>query len=196
MFEKISEPMKVRMHELEEIDRRDRTDGTERFNRLRQIPPETGKFLALLASNCPEGDFVEIGTSAGYSALWIQLGLNSGNLKLKTFEISPAKAALARETFRQAGVEGRIELIEGDFFSSHDRIGPISFCFIDCEKDLYERFFDFVSAKMVRGGFIVADNAIDHYDAIKPMMDKASQDDRFDCVMVPIGKGEFVCRRK
>lgn len=73
MFNTISDPIQQRMRYLEAADARDRTDGTPRMERLRQIPPETGHFLALLAVVAPAGEFIEIGTSAGYSALWITL---------------------------------------------------------------------------------------------------------------------------
>ena len=62
-----------RMAELERTDSRDRTDGTPRMKRLRQIPPEVGKFIAILAATAPAGQWVEIGTSAGYSTLWLAL---------------------------------------------------------------------------------------------------------------------------
>ncbi|MHC1782243.1 MAG: hypothetical protein AB9891_05685 [Anaerolineaceae bacterium] len=78
MFHTIRQPILDRMKVLEEQDSRDRQDGTDRLKRLRQIPPETGKFLALLAAGAPEGEFVEIGTSAGYSALWIALACEQG----------------------------------------------------------------------------------------------------------------------
>ncbi|MBI5839911.1 MAG: hypothetical protein HZB19_07390 [Chloroflexi bacterium] len=54
---------------MEQRDAQDRDDGTPRMQRLRQIPPETGKFIAMLAASTPEGTVVEIGTSAGYSTL-------------------------------------------------------------------------------------------------------------------------------
>lgn len=69
MFNEIPEKILSRMRELEEIDRRDRGDGTPRLQRLRQIPPETGRFIAVLAAAAPDGDCIEIGTSAGYSTL-------------------------------------------------------------------------------------------------------------------------------
>jgi caffeoyl-CoA O-methyltransferase len=197
MFTEISSTMKERMQLLEQVDARDRTDGTERAKRLKQVTPETGKFLALLAANCPDGgDFIEIGTSAGYSSLWISLALQQRGTTLKTFEILPEKAAMAKETFRIAGVADRIELIEGDFLEKGNSLRKIAFCFLDCEKDIYERCFDIVSSKLVRGGLLVADNAISHHEALKPMREKAQSDDRFDCLTVPIGNGEFVCRRK
>jgi caffeoyl-CoA O-methyltransferase len=196
MFKAISPAMQERMNYLEEIDKRDRIDGTERLKRLRQIPPETGKFLALLAANCPKGEFVEIGTSAGYSSLWISLALNCREEKLMTFEILQEKVKLAMETFAVSNVSDKIQLIEGDFLRKHESINGIAFCFLDCEKDLYEKCFDIISDKLVKGGMLVADNAINHYEHIKGMMNKAEKDDRFDCLTVPIGKGEFICRRK
>ncbi len=66
MFTEITTVMSERMAFLEAIDKKDRNDGTPRMQRLRQIPPETGKFLSIIASNCPLGQLIEIGTSAGY----------------------------------------------------------------------------------------------------------------------------------
>ncbi len=48
---------------------------------------------------------------------------------------------------------------------------------------------------MVRGGLLVADNAINHYDTLKPMIEKALSDKRVDALIVPIGKGELLCRK-
>ena len=77
MFDNISGAMKDRMHYLESIDRRDRQDETPRTERLCQISPETGQFIALLAAGTPEGTWMEIGTSAGYSTLWLSLACKS-----------------------------------------------------------------------------------------------------------------------
>ncbi len=73
MLHNIPEPVKNRMKYLENIDTEDRVDGTPRMERLRQIPPETGKFLSILAASAPNGEFLEIGTSGGYSTMWIGL---------------------------------------------------------------------------------------------------------------------------
>ena len=195
MFHAISTKLLQRMDYLEKIDQKDRNDGTPRMQRLRQIPPETGKFIALIASNCPDGELIEIGTSAGYSTMWLSLAAKERNIKIKTFEILPEKIKLAKETFRIAGIEKYVELIEGDFLEEGKKITNIAFCFLDAEKEIYEKCFDVVSPNLVKNGFIVADNAINHYDKIKPMIDKAENDIRFDCLTVPIGKGEFLCRK-
>ncbi|MGB5058785.1 MAG: hypothetical protein WBO48_08825, partial [Candidatus Promineifilaceae bacterium] len=61
MFHPIPDPILARMRELEKIDGRDRADGTPHLARLRQIPPDTGRFLALLAASAPAGQVMEIG---------------------------------------------------------------------------------------------------------------------------------------
>ncbi|KIO76588.1 methyltransferase [Pedobacter lusitanus] len=196
MFNEISVILKERMEYLEKIDLADRTDGTPRNKRLRQISADTGKFLSLLSVNLPEGEIIEIGTSAGYSTLWLAFAARETGRKIKTFEIDPDKVLLAKETFRIAGLEDYIELIHGDFFDYSAQLGQIAFCFLDAEKEIYERCFTEIAHKIVVNGLIVADNAIDQYEGVKPMINTATDDNRFDCLIVPIGNGEFICRRK
>lgn len=195
MFHNIPELVKKRMRFLENIDSRDREDGTPRMQRLRQIPPETGKFLSLLAVSAPKGEFIEIGTSAGYSSLWIALACQIHGVKLKTHEILESKIKLAKETIKFTKMEEIIEIIEGDVRQFLKNYKNISFCFLDAEKEIYEECYDLVIPKMNCGGLLVADNAINHYETLKPMIDKALKDSRVDSMIVPIGKGELLCRK-
>jgi len=195
MFHNLSEEVRNRMQYLEEIDSRDRSDGTSRLQRLRQIPPETGKFLSILAASAPEGKYIEIGTSAGYSTLWIGLACKLIGNKLTTFEVLEDKIHLAKETFRETNMEEYIELIEGDARNYIKNYDHISFCFLDAEKEAYEDCYNLVIPNMVKGGIFIADNAINHYETLKPMIDKALADERVDALIVPIGKGELVCRK-
>ena len=195
MVNRFSQKTRERMNFLEDIDRKDRQDGTPRDQRLRQITPDTGKFLSLLLVNAPEGDIIEIGTSAAYSTLWLGTAAKEMNRKIKTFEISEQKVLLAKETIRIAELEDYVEIIPTDFFDYVSQLDKIAYCFLDAEKDLYERCFTSIADKIVFNGLIIADNAINHYEGIKPMIEKASNDIRFDCLTVPIGNGEFICRR-
>jgi caffeoyl-CoA O-methyltransferase len=195
VFKNIPKSILARMEHLEAIDRKDRTDGTEHMKRLRQIPRVTGQFIGLLAALSPRGEYVEVGTSAGYSSLWLWMALHGRGIRHKTYEILPEKAALARETFRLAGVSDDIELIEGDFLERGAPLASIGFCFVDCEKPLYEKVFRMVADRMVRGGILAADNAVSHRDAIKGMLETVEADERFDSLTVPIGQGVLVCRR-
>ncbi len=195
MFHTITAQMQARMKFLEDIDATDRQDGTERLKRLRQIPPVTGKFIALQAVNCPKGKMVEIGTSAGYSTMWLSLAAKERGDVITAFEILPEKVVLAKETFRVAEIEQYVNLVEGDAVEFLEDMDEIAFCFLDAEKEVYEECYELIKDKIVPGGLIVADNAINHYDTIKPMIDKALANTDFDSLVVPIGKGELVCRR-
>jgi predicted O-methyltransferase YrrM len=195
MFHNIPKPILDRMQYLERIDARDRQDGTPRLARLRQIPPETGRFIALLAAGAPEGEYVEIGTSAGYSALWIALACRSLGRSVTTYEVLPEKAKLAEETFRLAGVTDVVRLIHGDARQYLGKTDDIAFCFLDAEKEIYADCYELVIPKLKKGGLFVADNAINHRETLAPMLDRALNDDRVDAMIVPIGKGELVCRK-
>ncbi len=196
MFDDIPQRILERMSELERLDAGDRSDGTARLARLRQIPAETGKFIALLAAAAPAGRYLEIGTSAGYSTLWLALACRLVGRTLTTFEILGEKAELARQTFEMAGVGDVVELVHADALDRLANYSGVSFCFLDAEKELYSECYEALIPNMVSGGILIADNAINHEETLRPMLDRALADHRVDALIVPVGKGELVCRKK
>jgi caffeoyl-CoA O-methyltransferase len=196
MFHSIPDTILRRMKYLERIDARDRVDGTPHQQRMRQVPPETGKFLAIMAASTPPGNWIEVGTSAGYSTLWLALAAKETGKKITTYEISDEKAALARQTFREAGVDSLINLVEGDARHHLPDISNIAFCFLDAEKSIYADCYESVVPNLVPGGLLAADNAINHQAALQPVLDRALQDERVDALIVPIGKGVLLCRKR
>jgi caffeoyl-CoA O-methyltransferase len=196
MFHPIPDPILQRMEYLESLDARDRVDGTPHQLRMRQVPPETGKFIALMAASTPPGKWLEIGTSAGYSTLWLALAAHETGKTITTYEILDEKAALARQTFLEAGVDSLINLVEGDARDYLPDISSIAFCFLDAEKNIYADCYEFVVPNLVTGGLLLADNAINHQAALQPVLDRALQDERVDALIVPIGKGVLLCRKR
>jgi len=195
MFHDIPDRIQERMNYLRNLDAADRKDGTPLLQRLRQVPPETGKFLVLIASNVPKGQLIEIGTSGGYSTLWIILSCIKTERKIKTFEVLKEKVHLAKETFKVAQVESYVELIFGDARDYLGKTEEIAFCFLDAEKEYYKACYDLIVPKMVKGAFLIADNAISHEEDLKPMLDQAMMDKRIDSLIVPIGSGLLICRK-
>ena len=195
MFHDIPTAIEERMRYLVSVDEKDRLDGTPNESRLRQIPPETGKFIALLAATAPQGTYLEIGTSAGYSTLWLALACREVGRKLVTFEALEEKARLAEETFKAAGVEEFVELVAGDAREHLDAYKDISFCFLDAEKEVYRDCYEKTVPNLVKGGLLVADNATTHKEVLTPMLDRALSDERVDALIVPIGSGVLVCRK-
>jgi predicted O-methyltransferase YrrM len=195
MFHDIPKTIEERMRYLESLDRKDRLNEKPLLQRLRQIPPETGKFITLLAASAPEGKYLEIGASAGYSTLWLALACREVGRGLVTFEVLEEKARLAKETFQTAQVEDVVELITGDARDYLQNYPGVSFCFLDAEKEVYLDCYEQVVPNMVSGGLLVADNVISHKDQLKTMIDGALNDRRVDALVVPIGRGELVCRK-
>ena len=195
MFHKIPPEMRQRMQELEQIDAQDRRDGTARLDRLRQIPPETGRFVALMAASAPEGRYVEIGASAAYSTMWIALACRRLGRRLTSFEILEKKVVLARETLSRTRLDDVVDLVHGDALDYLGTMEGIAFCFLDAEKEIYEAAYDFVMERLVSGGILLADNAINHAATLQPMLDKALADSRADAMIVPVGKGVLLARK-
>lgn len=196
LFTDIPKPILERMHFLEERDQRDRKDGTPNLKRLRQVPPETGMLLALLASAAPKGQMIEIGTSGGYSALWLSLAAKERSDKLVTFELLPEKAELARETFEKAQVSDQVNFVHGDARSHLKEYEEIAFCFLDAEKEMYSEFYELVVPHLVTGGILVADNVISHKEDLDDFVNKARKHKNVDALVLPVGKGLLVCSKR
>lgn len=195
MFHNIPKQIEERMHYLEALDKKERAAGKPMLERLRQIPPDTGKFIALLAATAPEGTYLEIGTSGGFSTLWLALACRQVGRKLVTFEVLEQKVKLATETLKRAGVEDIVELVPGDAREHLAHYQNVSFCFLDAEKEHYLDCYEKLIPRMVTGGLLVADNVISHKDQLKAMVDRALNDHRMDALIVPIDRGELVCRK-
>lgn len=195
MFDQIPEKIRKQMKRLEQIDARDRIDGTTRMKRLRQIPPETGRFIAMIAAAAPAGEIIEIGTSAGYSTLYLALAAREKGTRVTTFEILSEKARMARDTFGQAEVTDVIELIEGDARDHLKNMEKVAFAFIDAEKEVYKDCYDLLVPRMESKAWLIADNIISHRDELLSFVESAQNDSRVDALVVPIGKGLLLCRK-
>lgn len=123
------------------------------------VPENDGRLLRLLAESINAQHIVEIGTSNGYSGIWMALALKRTGGKLTTFEIDAQRAALARENFARAGVEDLITLIEGN---AHEKVleleGPIDMVFIDADKPGYPDYLEKLLPLVRPGGLITAHN--------------------------------------
>jgi len=123
------------------------------------VPMDDGRFLRILVETINAKNVVEIGTSNGYSALWMLLGLKSTGGKLTTFEIDASAVKLARQNFKSAGVDNIATVVEGD---AHEKIKtlkePIDLLFLDAEKDGYYDYLKQLLPLVRAGGLIVAHN--------------------------------------
>jgi len=195
MFHDIPDAMLARMRELEALDAQQRRDGTPTPQRLCAVPPETGRFLALLAAASPPGAMLEVGTSGGYSTMWLTLAARTRAQRVQCFERAAHKTALARETFAAAGIGDRVTLTEGDAHAAVGECHDVAFCFVDHAKELYTDCYELIVPNLVPGGVLAADNILSHQEACAPFVAHVLADPRVDALVVPIGKGVLVARR-
>jgi caffeoyl-CoA O-methyltransferase len=125
----------------------------------RNVPPQDGRLLRLLAQSMNAKHIVELGTSTGYSGIWMGLALQKTGGKLTTYEIDAGRAATARENFKKAGMADIITLVEGD---AHEKVkslkGPIDIIFLDADKEGYIDYLNKLMPLLRPSGLIIAHN--------------------------------------
>jgi caffeoyl-CoA O-methyltransferase len=140
------------LHVLDDMDRNQRRG-------MMNVPVADGRLLRVLAESSGAKHVVEIGTSNGYSAIWLCLALRTTGGRLTTYEIDARRAALARENLQRAGVDEIVTLVEGD---AHDEITkltePIDLVFLDADKSGYVDYLSKLLPLVRPGGLIVAHN--------------------------------------
>jgi caffeoyl-CoA O-methyltransferase len=126
---------------------------------MANVDPRHGRLLRILAETTKARQVVEIGTSNGYSGLWLCLGLRAAGGKLVTFDLDHEKVLLARANFKRAGVEDLVTVVEGDAHRTVAQLkGPIDILFIDADKEGYLDYLKQLLPLVRPGGLILADN--------------------------------------
>lgn len=123
------------------------------------VPREDGRLLRILVESIGAKHVVELGTSNGYSGLWIALGLQKTGGTLTTFEIDEGRYNMATEAFKKAGVASSIRQILGDAHEEVTKVdGPVDLVFIDADKAGYLDYLEKLLPKVRPGGLILAHN--------------------------------------
>jgi caffeoyl-CoA O-methyltransferase len=126
-----------------------------------QLGPAEGRLLELLLKLTGARKVVEIGTLAGYSALWMARALPA-NGHLWTIEADPDHAQVAAEVVAEAGLSDRVTIIADDAAEVLPRLsdsGPFCAVFLDADKGRYDVYGRWATANLRPGGLLVGDNA-------------------------------------
>ena len=123
-----------------------------------------GKLLMLLARLTGAKRILEVGTLAGYSAIWLARGLSKGG-KLVTLELDAMHAEVARDNLKRAKLAGMVEVRVGPALEtlpklSKEKAGPFDLVFIDADKQSYLEYFDWALKLSRKGALIVCDNVV------------------------------------
>jgi caffeoyl-CoA O-methyltransferase len=175
-----------------------------------QIGPDQGTFMTMLARLIGASRAVEVGTFTGYSAICIARGLADGG-RLLCCDVSEEWTSVAREYWKRAGLADQIDL----------RIGPAArtlaglpagtsfdYAFIDADKTGYVEYWDLIVPMIRPGGLILVDNTLsqgrvvdlriqdDSVQGIRRFNGHARADSRVELVLLPIGDGLTLARKR
>jgi len=173
-----------------------------------QIAPEQAGFLTMLARIAGARYAVEVGTFTGLSSIAIARGMGSQG-RLVCCDLSEDFTAMARRYWARAGLSEQIELRLGTAADT-PRAMPdeehIDLAFIDADKTGYPTYWNELVPRMRPGGLILVDNVLWHGRVLHPVSEddhaivafneQVLADPRVDALMIPIGDGLTVARRK
>lgn len=154
-----------------EVDTRPKTDAEKKIlqvarevgatapDNMWNAPEEDTRMLRVLTESIDAQHVVEIGTSNGYSGLWICMALENTGGKLTTYEIREERVKLARENFEKAGVSDHVTVVHGNAHEEVTKLdGQIDLLFLDADKQGYVDYLQKLLPQVRPGGLIVAHN--------------------------------------
>lgn len=149
------------------------------------VPPDDGRILRLLAEATGAKHIVEIGTSNGYAALWFCLALRTTGGKLITFEIDPNRVELARENFRQAGVDKLVTIVQGDAHKTVAKLTElIDIVYLDADKGGNLDYLNKLLPLVRPGGLIIAHDTIDSAERMQDYLDAVTNNPALETVFL------------
>ena len=164
------------------------------------VGPASGRFLNLLAKRGRCTRILELGTSAGYSTLWLADAARATGGRVQTIDNQPTKHREARAHLAEAGLAAPVELITGDILETIARLpGPFDFVLLDYDRKQFIPALEALRPKLAPGAILAADNMLEP-KATLPQAEAyrahvAAQPD-LESVLVPVGNGIEVTRKR
>lgn len=158
------------------------------------ISPETGRFLNLLVQEQKYKTILEIGTSNGYSGIWLAEALSHTGGILQTMESHKKKRFfLASENFQKSGLQKYIHQILGHAPEALPKTPKMfDLIFLDATKEEYIEHFEALKNRVKKGGMIIADNFYSHAEAMKDFTKAIKKEPGWKCFELAIGTGLLV----
>ena len=164
---------------------------------LLPVGPVVGQLLHSMIEGLNAKSIVEVGSSYGYSTVWLADAARRTGGRVVSLEKHEEKQSHAREVIERAGLADQVDFRLGDAIEIIPQLpAPVHFALIDLWKSLYVPAFDGLYPKLVPNAVVVADNMIyPAPDQAKKYMDHLARIDDLESVMLPVGDGILVTRR-
>jgi len=195
MFEGAIEPL---LAELEELGRENDKRASERRYKLLNLDRATAQLIWLLLQSSRRRSVLEIGTSNGYSTIWLAEALRrTADARLVSIERFPEKLAQARQNLDRAGLITRVELIEGDATEIVRALAPPFDCvFFDADRISAPAQLEILLPKLTADALLLADNVLSHPQEVAEYRTMVERLPGFIWTVVPVGKGLHIAWRR
>lgn len=155
------------------------------------ISRQTGNFINMLIKLMNAQNVLELGTSNGYSGLWIADALKQTNGHLTTIEFWEKRQSIARENFKKCGLSDLItckigsacDVIQQEISEKFDLV------FIDANKGEYIKYFEAIHPLLKDGGVILADNITSHAKKVEPFVNAISNNNEYQVQILDLPDG-------
>jgi predicted O-methyltransferase YrrM len=180
--------------ELEQFGKTNDLAVSERSQRMLNITRDTGEFLAVLVRAMHAQRVLEVGTSNGYSTIWLASAARAIGGSVTTVESSRFKIELAATSFARSGLAPWIVQIHDNAGHFLTLTGEAAFdlIFLDSERGEYLGWWPDIKRVLRPGGLLVVDNAVSHAAELATFVDLVSADADLTTSLVPVGNGEFL----
>ncbi len=190
----LSNPFLQRLNELYQSFIKFDATQCDRIKRYRNIEPESALFLAMQVRIQQSKKILEIGTSTGYSTLWLADAAKVTGAKVTTLEIDEKRTQQAQLHAQELQVDDVIDFWVGDAKTYLEQCQEqYDFMLLDAERNAYLNYWIYLQKMLVEhGGVLIVDNVISHAAEVKSFIMEVKRDERFMTTTLSIGSGLFV----
>lgn len=152
------------------------TELEQTADKFWNISRQSGNFINMLIKLMNAKNVLELGTSNGYSGIWMADALKETGGHLTTIEFWEKRQCLAREYFEKCSLSDIITCKIGSAYDviKNEITGEFDLVFIDANKQEYIKYFEVVHPLVKKGGVILADNITSHAAKVQPFVDEIS----------------------
>lgn len=154
------------------------------------IAPENGQFLSILIQSIQARNVLEVGTSNGYSAIWLAAALKETGGRLITLEFDPRRAEEAQTHLQEVGLDSLVEVRVGNALDEIPKCNAtFDLVFLDAEKNEYRRYLELALPNIRTGGLIVADDTVTMRDEMPDYVEFVFNTPTLSSVDIPLDDG-------
>lgn len=161
------------------------------------IPPESGNHLNLIIKAAKYKNIVEVGTSNGYSAIWLAEAIKETGGHITGIEFSQERLNMAENNLKECGLADYVTIKQGSALDILADLHEIyDLVFIDANKKEYIKYYEILDKKLRSGGMIVADNVTSHQNKVQDFLDAINNNQNYQVSYLPFGGGLLLALKK